>query len=136
MNTTCSYATQKHFLWLKDRDRWLSEEALKNKVSSNEVLLAQDGKIIVGWLRFGYFWDIIPIMNMLFIDEAYRGKGTGKALVQFWEDEMKKKGHTLVLTSSPSNEDAQHFYRKIGFTDAGSFTLPNEPVEQIFTKQL
>lgn len=37
----------------------------------------QDNKII-GWLRYSYFWDNIPFMNMLYINENYRNKGIGK----------------------------------------------------------
>jgi ribosomal protein S18 acetylase RimI-like enzyme len=60
----------------------------------------------------------------------------GQQLVLFWEDEMKKHGYTIVMTSSFSNEEAQHFYRKIGYKDSGSLLLPNEPLEIIFTKHL
>ena len=68
-------------------------------------------------------------MNMLTIEEEYRKQGIGKKLVQFWEKEMKKQNHNLVMTSTLSNEEAQHFYRKLGYSDAGSLLLPKEPLE-------
>ncbi|HID0882721.1 TPA: GNAT family N-acetyltransferase [Clostridium botulinum] len=95
----------------------------------------QDNKII-GWLRYSYFWDNTPFMNMLYINENYRNKGIGKKLVEFWETEMKSKGYELVMTSTLSNEQAQHFYRKLRYKDAGSLLLDDEPLEITFTKSI
>ena len=49
---------------------------------------------------------------------------------------MKAEGYSLVMTSTQSNEDAQHFYRKLNYQDAGGFVLPKEPMELIFIKNL
>ena len=42
----------------------------------------------------------------------------------------------LVMTSTISNENAQNFYRKLKYIDAGSLLLPNEPLEIIFIKNI
>lgn len=136
MKIISTYATQKHFKWLKKKDHHISEVTLKKKISDKEILIALSENEILGWLRFGFFWDNNPFMNMLFIEEPYRSKGIGKKLVQFWESEMKKRKFKMVMTSSQSDENAQHFYRKIGYVDSGSLTLPNEPLEIIFIKKL
>ena len=39
--------------------------------------------------------------------------------MEFWENEMKRKGYDLLLTSTQVNEEAQHFYRKLGFRAVG-----------------
>lgn len=49
---------------------------------------------------------------------------------------MKKKGFKLVMTSTLANEDAQHFYRKLGYKDSGCLLLEDEPIEILFTKTL
>jgi len=136
MKITSTYAIQNHLKWLKERDHHISGAALIKKISDKEIIIAKSENKILGWLRFGFFWDSIPFMNMLFIEEAHRNKGIGKKLVQFWESEMQKQKYKLVMTSSQSNEEAQHFYRKLGYADAGSLTLPKEPLEVIFIKQL
>lgn len=136
MKITFTYAGQKDFEWLKDNDRRVDTATLKRKVLSKEVIIAKLDNKIIGWLRFGLFWDSIPFMNMLFIKEEYRSKGIGKKIVQCWEKEMKKKRHKFVMTSSLSNEEAQHFYRKFGYADAGSLLLPKESVEIIFVKEI
>jgi hypothetical protein len=46
------------------------------------------------------------------------------------------QGFTQVMTSTLSNEDAQHFYRKLGYRDVGALLLPDEPLEIILLKEL
>ena len=75
-------------------------------------------------------------MNMIYFFEEYRKKGIGKKLVKHWEEKMKEQGYQNVLTSTQSNEEAQHFYRKIGYTEIGSLKYLEEPLEIIFYKKL
>lgn len=75
-------------------------------------------------------------MNMLYLFEEYRGKGYGGQLVRYWEQEMLKAGYCEVLTSTPSNERGQFFFRKMGYTDCGALLLPNEPLEILLRKEL
>ena len=90
----------------------------------------------VGWLRYNLFWDNTPFMNMLYLLDNERGKGNGSRLVIFWENEMKQKNYEFALTSTQSNEEAQFFYRKIGYVDSGALLLPNEPLEIFLYKKL
>lgn len=121
---------------LLELDRHISAAELKNAISQGRVLVIFSGDALVGWLRFGYFWDNIPFMNMLYILDGHRGQGLGSSLVAFWEREMQKQGHSRVLTSTQSNERAQFFYRKLGYTECGALLLPNEPLEMIFLKEI
>ena len=124
------------FDYIKDNDEHISNEMLYRKIKDNEVIIAKIDNRIIGWLRYGYFWDSIPFMNMLMIDKRYRRKGIGKSMVEFWEKEMKVKGYKTLMTSSLSKELAQHFYRKLGYKDAGSLILQNDALEIIFTKEI
>jgi len=122
--------------YLVKNDHHISPKTLRKKIEDKEVVIIRDGNQIVGWLRFGYFWDIIPIMNILSLEENYRGKGLGTQLVNFWENEMRRQGHPKVMTTTLSDEEAQHFYRKLGYEDAGGLLLPDEALEIIFIKKL
>jgi ribosomal protein S18 acetylase RimI-like enzyme len=75
-------------------------------------------------------------MNKIFLLEEYRRKGIGRKLVNYWEEKMKEQDYQNVLTSTQSNEEAQHFYRKIGYTETGSIKYLEEPLEIIFYKKL
>ena len=41
-------------------------------------------------------------------------KGYGRLLMEHWEQDMKEQGHGMLLTSTQVDEDAQHFYRRLG----------------------
>jgi len=131
------YASQDCLDFLIVHDHYVTGDVMEKKVQNGEVIIARGCNNIIGWLRFGYFWDQIPFMNMLFIFEGFRGKGIGTELVRFWEEEMLKKGFKMVLTSTLSNETAQHFYRKLGYKDSGCLLLEGEPsLEIILRKEL
>jgi ribosomal protein S18 acetylase RimI-like enzyme len=131
------YATEEHYQYVNENDKHISPLLIESKIRNNEIIIiCNDENKKIGWLRFGYFWDNIPFMNMLYIDEDYRIKSYGKLLVKFWENDMRSKGYKLVMTSTLSNEEAQHFYRKLNYKDSGSLFLENEPLEIIFTKNL
>ena len=49
---------------------------------------------------------------------------------------MKAAGYALVMTSTQSDETAQHFYRRLGYVDSGALLLKDEPLEIILTKTL
>jgi len=122
------YAEHNDFLQLKEHDKHISEIKIENK----EVYVVEENGIIIGWLGYNLFWDCVPFMNIIYFLEEYRQKGIGKKLVKFWEGEMKQKGYDNVLTSTQSNEEAQHFYRKMGYTEIGGFKYFSDPYEIIF----
>ncbi len=43
---------------------------------------------------------------------------------------MKRGGYGMVLTSTQVDEDAQHFYRKLGYKDCGGLTVDVPGYEQ------
>ena len=129
------FATVQSMDFLKANDRHIPPELLIEKVQRKEIILAKNAGKIIGWLRFGYFWDQYPFMNMLMILEEYRRKGTGKLLVSFWENEMVQKGFDAVFTSTLANEEGQHFYRKLGYVDSGCLLLETEPALEIIMRK-
>ena len=130
------YAEETDIEILSKYDKHISKEELKNSIRLKHILVLFVDEMFVCWLRYNLFWDNTPFMNMLYVLEGLRGKGYGKELVTFWENEMRRKGYDRVLTSTLSNEQAQFFYKKLGYTDAGSLLLPDEPLEIIFLKNL
>jgi ribosomal protein S18 acetylase RimI-like enzyme len=53
-----------------------------------------------------------------------------------WETQMQHQGFHRVMTSTASDEYAQHFYQKLGYTAIGGFTPVGEVYELIFSKLL
>jgi len=136
MDMRYEYALEMDYNYIYEKDKHVSKELIKTKIHQKEIIIARDINRNIGWLRYGYFWDNIPFMNMLYIEEEYRRKGIGTGLVKFWEDEMKMKGYNLVMTSSLANEQAQFFYRKLGYNDSGCLLLNNQHLEIIFIKYI
>lgn len=129
----------------KDREFWyrldahLPAEEFAEKVRTHRgYVLLLDG-CPVGLLRYNLFWDNTPFCTMLYIAPDFRGMGLGKALMQHWEADMRRRGFAMLMTSTQSNEDAQHFYRKLGYRDCGGFivNIPGfeQPLELLFIKE-
>ncbi len=121
---------------LKRLDRHISGEELTNVISLKRIYLARLGGNITGWLRYGLFWDNTPFMNMLYVLDGHRNSGIGTALVRHWESEMKKSGFERVMTSTASDEYAQHFYVDLGYRAVGGFIPDGAVFEVIFEKKL
>jgi N-acetylglutamate synthase-like GNAT family acetyltransferase len=130
------YAEITDYSWLKKHEQHISENKLKVKIDSKEVYIVHEDEKQIGWLRYNLFWDNVPFMTKIYLLEEYRHKGIGTRLVKYWEVSMKRKGHENVLTSTQSNEEGQHFYRKIGYTEIGGLKYLNEPYEIIFYKKI
>lgn len=122
--------------FILENDEHISKAELCTCVLLGRVLVAEYNDKIIGCLRWNLFWDNTPFLNMLFLLIDYQNKGYGKSLLFFWEKLMKENQYELVMTSTLASESAQHFYRKLGYIDAGSLLLKNEPLEIIFTKEL
>lgn len=124
------------FPFLSAHDPHIDSAMMQQKIAAREMLIAEMGIEPVGLLRWGWFWDNTPFMNLLFVVESWRGKGIGSRLTAHWESLMRVANAEFVLTSTYSHESGQHFYRKRGYQDIGGFALPGEPLEIILYKRL
>lgn len=92
---------------------------------------------VVGVMRYSLFWQTIPFLELLYVDEAYRGRGFGTKMMETWEKTMAQFGYKFVMTSTQANEDAWRFYEKLGYRRAGGFFPPEQDVEEwMYVKKL
>ena len=133
---TIRKAIRQDLPFLLSHDRHIAADEIRSVVSLGRMLVLEEKEHIIGWLRWNLFWDNTPFMNMLYVLEGERGNGRGRQRVSHWEALMKAKGYPLVMTSTQSDETAQHFYRKLGYVDAGALLLQDESLEIILTKAL
>ncbi len=130
----------------EDKDFWFS---LDKHISESEFLLKvrdKRGYVIkasekpIGVMRYNLFWDIIPFLNLIYFEEAFRGKGYGTSAMMHWESEMCKLGHKIAMTSTMVEESSQHFYRKLGYKDCGCLIKDMPPfvetMEMFMMKQI
>lgn len=106
-------------------------------VSDGFVYWLRDNDRIVGVLRYSLFWQMIPFLDFLFLDENYRRQGGGTAMMKYWEEEMKKSGYPYLMTSTQADETAWIFYEKLGFRKKGSFLPPDQQADEwIYIKSI
>jgi ribosomal protein S18 acetylase RimI-like enzyme len=111
-------------------DHHISEAELALKVRDRRGYVISDDDRPVGIMRYNLFWDTIPFLTMIHFVQAHQRKGFGKAAMLHWEAEMGGLGHRMVMTSTQVDEQAQHFYRKLGYVDRGSLFLDHTPMDQ------
>jgi len=115
-------------------DRHINENEFEKKVRDKQGYIICDGDRSIGILRYSLFWDNTPFVNLIELHKSCQGKGFGSQAMLHWEYEMQKAGYKFVMTSTQANETAQHFYRKLGYTDSGCLMLFNDPAEIFFVK--
>lgn len=136
MEAVIRTASRADIAFLSEHDRHIPLAELDEVIRRGRVLLLEVEGEPAGWLRWGMFWDNTPFMNMLYLLEGYRSLGYGRMLVRHWEQQMQTSGHQAVMTSTQANEYAQHFYRRLGYHDIGSFALPGDGLELMLSKSL
>ena len=122
--------------WIAGHDPHIAPTELETLLALRRVLVCEEDGQRVGWLRWNLFWDNTPFLNMIFLLPGFRRRGLGRAMLEFWTSEMAAQGYTRLLTSTQSNEEAQHFYRALGYADAGALLLPGEAAELLFLREL
>jgi len=76
-------------------------------------VIKDKGMIIAGINAFVYHWGILYV-DILFVDEKYRGQGLGSTLLQKVEQEAKAMGATLAHLDT-FDFQALDFYLKYGY---------------------
>ncbi len=121
-------------------DRHLPDKEFEKKVRDFQgYVLLKDGTP-KGILRYNLFWDNTPFCTMIVVDWRSQKKGYGRALIEHWENDMRRQGYGMIMTSTQVDEEAQHFYRKLGYRDCGGFTIDiqghKQPMELFLSKAL
>lgn len=142
-------ALAKDKLKIAKLDNHIPSSCLGECIHNGQVYVLKDDSIknggvnhrikdpVVGVLRYSLFWQTIPFLDYLFIDEIYRNNGYGTQMINRWENTMKIMGYKYVITSTQSDEKAWCFYEKLGYKKVGSFLPPEQTADEwIYLKSL
>ena len=118
-------------------DSHIPPERVDECIRKQLVYVLCDGKKIVGVLRCSLFWQSIPFLDLLYMDEAYRGKGYGRQMMAHWESQMQAMQYKYAMLSTQEDETAQFFYEKLGYRRIGAFLPPEQDADEImYLKEL
>ena len=130
----------------EDKAFWFSLDCLLNekefelKIRDRRGYVVSDGDRPVGIMRYNLLWDHTPFVTLIEIDEPHRGRGFGRQAMLHWENEMRGQGYDVVMISTKVDEEAQHFYRKLGYKDTGGVffheNMPFERPQEMFMSKL
>ena len=129
-----------------DRAFWFSLDAHLPQAGFDEKVARREGYVLlsdgqpVGVMRYNLFWDSVPFLTMIYFAEDARRKGLGREAMLGWEKEMAEQGYDLLMTSTQANEEAQHFYRTLGYKDCGCLVMDmpgyEQPLEVFLAKKI
>lgn len=121
-------------------DGRLDRALFERKCAAGECYVAEADGTAAGLLRWNLFWDEVPFCTLLIVDKARRGRGLGAALTARWEADLRAAGFDMAMTSTQADEPAQHFWRRLGYRDAGGFVVDvpghEQPLEIVMIKAL
>ena len=124
------YATQDDKSFWVALDKHISASEFDIKVRDKRCYIISDGDTPIGVMRYNLFWDSIPFLTLIELDGSHHRRGFGTQAILFWEAEMHDLGYAMVMTSTRVDEDAQHFYRQLGYVERGSIFLDGTPLSQ------
>lgn len=95
------------------------EPATQGKLfeSISRKIVDEEGNIIAGCLAIMYCWNVVAI-DIIWVDEQYRGQGLGSTLLGEVEREAMEKGCHLVHLDT-FDFQAKGFYEKNGYSVFG-----------------
>ena len=95
------------------------EPATQGKLfeSISRKIVDEEGNIIAGCLAIMYCWNVVAI-DIIWVDEQYRGQGLGSMLLGEVEREAMEKGCHLVHLDTYDFQ-AKGFYEKNGYSVFG-----------------
>lgn len=116
---------------IRGYDSHIPAARLKRCIADGMVYALRDGGRITGVLRYSLFWQTVPFLDLLYLDEACRGQGHGRRMMDHWEAAMASLGCRHVMLSTQADETAKYFYEKLGYRQIGAFRPPEQEADEI-----
>lgn len=137
MDIRIRFAKIKDLNYCVELDLHKNIDVIKNKISMNEVIVAETNNEIVGCLKIEYIWTHLPFISYIVINESFRSSGIGKQMLNFLEEHLKENGQSTLLSSTMTNAIApQKWHLKMGFTECGILCDINDHgIGEIFYKK-
>jgi phosphinothricin acetyltransferase len=129
-NTPATFDLEGH-----GRAWWERTLAEVDPVKGNELIVAIEDGVVLGWAKSGPFRDKAAYESTrettTYVDRAHRGKGIGDALYSELLARLDRSGLRLATGGvTQPNEASNALHRKHGFTEVGTFHGVGEKLGQ------
>lgn len=100
-------------------------KAIENQIGEGHVffILEHDG-VSIGFASISSLNHQLFKLQKLYIHQNLHGQGAGKLMVQKVENYCRSQNATELILNVNRNNEAQHFYKKIGFEIIESVDIP------------
>lgn len=96
----------------------MKDPAKQYTAPEGELLVAVDGKNVLGMIAYHRLSDIYCEMKRLYVKPEYRGMKLGESLITEIIRHAKQAGYReMVLDTIVSLQSAIHLYKKLGFVE-------------------
>ncbi len=129
-------AVSSDLAFLETRAEPPDREVVACQIRNGRLQLIEWDSQPVGLIKTYVLWERLPFMEVLCVEEAKRGQGYGTCAVRLWESELMARGFDLAVISTQAQGTAQHFWRKIGYSDCGLLTTKGNPQEIFMQRAL
>ncbi|MHB8513148.1 MAG: GNAT family N-acetyltransferase [Actinomycetota bacterium] len=106
----------------------VNEDAMRTKISSKMLLLAEDDHKLIGYLMWTLFWGR-PFIEFIRLLPEHRNKRIGTEMLEVLVKDVSERGYTM-LWSSTENPNALRWHERNGFKPVGetewTWNYPNE----------
>ena len=120
---------------IRNYDRHIPAARLEDCIRRRQVVVLEDNGKILGVLRWNLFWQSLPFLDLIFLDDALRGQGWGTEMMDLWEINMAEQGFRHVLLSTQEDETSKFFYEKLGYTLCGDFLPPDQEARELMYRK-
>ena len=120
---------------IRNYDRHILAARLEDCIRRGQVVVLEDNGKILGVLRWNLFWQSLPFLDLIFLDDALRGQGRGTEMMALWEINMAEQGFRHVLLSTQEDETSKFFYEKLGYTLCGDFLPPDQDARELMYRK-
>ncbi|MBN2462570.1 MAG: N-acetyltransferase [Dehalococcoidia bacterium] len=121
---------------LEEQEKWFA-----NHDARHPVLIAEQDGVIIAWASLSRWSDRHAYSDTaeisLYVKEEYRGKGTGKQLMQAIIQEGKTAGlHTAIARIAGSNKISADLCKSFGFQYIGTMKEVGKKFDQLLDVHL
>ena len=120
---------------IRNYDRHIPLPRLEDCIRRRQVVVLEDNGKILGVLRWNLFWQSLPFLDLIYLDNSHRSQGWGTKMMARWEETMAKQGFRHVLLSTQEDETSKLFYEKLGYTLCGDFLPPDQAARELMYRK-